>query len=372
MKEKYNNFKKSEKKQLDVILLIIIFTLVGFGVSILFSSTYNSSEFKDLGKQFQYIVYSLILCHIVVNLNLNFIRKNIGYLLGLCILLLFLTLLPGTGKEILGGARWIAVFNITVQPSEIVKVVLIIYLAHIFETREELIKKDQLKAFFQPFFIVILFCILIYVENDFSTSSFIFLIALLMFFLAGAKILYFLIIILLSTPILFFILSTGHRKSRVAIFLDPGSDPMGLGYQTNTSLSAIKNGGWFGVGVGNGHFKHILPEVQSDFIFAVVAEEIGFLGVMFVIFLFCAFAFRSYTIAYKAESKFHFYLVVGFTNMILLQFLINISVVSNLLPPTGLNLPFFSSGGSSFLMSAIMCALILNVSKYSKTISDLR
>jgi len=360
---------KKDNSQIDYILLIITLILITFGISILFSASYYKEEYENpisvIEKPLQLLFFSVfVIMPIFININLDFLRNNLDRLLIFLFFLLVSTLI--FGRELLGGARWLVVNNVSFQPSELAKVILIIYLAHTFDVSNHLIQKNDTKAILRPFFVLMFFCSLIFFENDFSTTSLIFIVSFIIFYLSGINILYFVVTIILILPTIPLIL-TGHRKTRINIFFHPEDEPLGDGFQILQSLEAIKEGSFFGKGIGNGTIKKFLPEIQSDFIFSVVAEEMGFIGVLLIIFLFFIFAFRSYILAYKCiENKFSFYLIIGLANMILIQFLLNISVVAKLVPPTGLNLPFFSSGGSSFLTSSIMVSLILNVSKQAR------
>jgi cell division protein FtsW len=203
-------------------------------------------------------------------------------------------------------------------------------------------------------------------QNDFSTALFILLLGLLMFFIAGVPLRYFLFLFFTVIPLAGILIFTReHRVRRLMTFLNPESDPTGTGYQVIAANSALRRGDFWGEGFGMGTEKlGGLPEAHSDFIFAVYAEEAGFIGVVLAIGFFVAFAVRGYGIALMyEEERFGFLLAFGITSCILYQTLVNMAVVSGLLPATGLPLPFFSHGGSAMVVALIMCGLLLNLSR---------
>jgi cell division protein FtsW len=266
----------------------------------------------------------------------------------------------------MGANRWIIVGGLSFQPSELAKLTLILYLSYI------LAKKfgdldDVINSLVPPLLVVGGFTALIYFQNDFSTSLFVLLISLLLFFVAGVRLRYFVFLILTLVPLAsILVLSKEHRVRRLIAFLDPNSDPVGTGYQVIAAKSALSNGNFWGAGFGEGTEKlGGLPEAHSDFIFAVFAEEAGFLGVLFIIALFLAFAVRGYAVAfrYEGEDTFAFLLAFGLTSCIVFQALVNMAVVSGMLPATGLPLPFFSHGGSSMVIALLMSGLLVNLSR---------
>jgi cell division protein FtsW len=212
---------------------------------------------------------------------------------------------------------------------------------------------------------VSLFIALIYLQNDFSTAFFILLIALAMFLIAQVRIIYFVLLSLLFIPLGGMLLFTkAHRVRRLMAFLNPLADPSGSGYQVIAAQTAFVSGGFWGRGLGKGVKKlGGLPEAHSDFIYAVIGEEAGFLGALLVLLLFSLLAWRGYLLVVKGKDSFSRYLAFGITSVITLQALLNISVAIGLVPATGVPLPLFSSGGSSMLMTLIMGGVLLNLSR---------
>ncbi len=366
--------EKVEKTKSDFILVVLLILLVGIGLSTLFSSSYYFAQkvFNDPGYFFKrQLIFSCIgagIIFIIAQVPMNLIKKMIPWLLLFSLLLIVFTFIPGIGREVLGARRWIFPFGISFQPSELVKLSLILYLSYLFSKKEERID-DMLNSVFPPLLIVGLFVVLIYFQNDFSTAVFILSLSLIMFFIARVKLVYFLFIGTIVAPLTAILLFTKqHRVERIISFLNPMNDPVGSGYQVIASQSALSNGGLWGSGLGKG-IKKLggLPEVHSDFIFAAFGEETGFIGVLFVIALFIGFAVRGYIIALNSKDKFGYYLAFGITTSILYQMLFNLSVVVGLVPATGIPLPFFSSGGSSILVTLTMCGLLLNISRDTKS-----
>ncbi len=361
---------KTEKN--DYVLFGILILLVGLGLAALFSSSFYYAEYKFedplyfLKRQLILIVLGLILAFLASRVSLQFIRKMIPAFVVFTLILTSLTFIPGLGRTTMGAKRWIYLWGYSFQPSELAKLAVIIYLAHIFSKKEDKLE-DFAKYVLPPLVICSAFVILVYLQNDFSTAFFIFFLILIMFFIAKIKVVYFILLAIVGLPLAVLLLFTKeHRVQRLIAYFDPMKDPIGAGYQVNAARSALMNGGLWGKGLGEGTKKlGGLPEAQSDFIFATIAEEMGFIGVLFIISVFVAFAFRGYTTALKSNSRFGYYLAFGLTTSILYQALLNIAVVSGLVPATGIPLPFFSSGGSSIVVTLIMCGLIVNVSRKS-------
>jgi cell division protein FtsW len=270
---------------------------------------------------------------------------------------------PVIGVTKNGASRWIHIGSWTYQPSELVKLVLPLYLAHIFDKR-----KDNLHSFagiLPPVVVTVVFFVLIYLQNNFSMAVFIALNALVLFFLAGVKTSYFIGTAVMIAPIsLLLILTKEHRLRRVLSFIWPDWEPLGSGYQVRSSLATIRSGGFWGKGIGQGTRKIAsVPEIQSDFIFASYAEEAGFIGIILFVVLIAVFMQRTFDCALKTADTFKRLLAIGLGTMILSQSLVNIAVVSGTIPATGIPLPFFSAGGSSLTTTLVMAGLIANIGK---------
>jgi cell division protein FtsW len=250
----------------------------------------------------------------------------------------------------------------------LVKLTLPLYLAHIFDKKQDRIGSVASGAL-PPALITALFFMLIYLQNNFSTALFIAVNGLFLFFLAGVKLRFFFsaaaILLPLSTLLIF---SKEHRLKRLISYIWPEWEPLGAGYQVRSSILSIGSGGFWGKGIGRGTRKIAsVPEIHSDFIFSSFAEEFGFIGVVLCFLLFALFTIRGYRAALAAEDGFRRLLACGFTTMIGSQALVNIAVVSGALPATGIPLPFFSAGGSSLATTLLAAGLLVNVSRRKET-----
>ena len=354
----------------DRSLLLVLFLLVGIGLAALFSSSYFWAEqlygdaFRLIRRQAVYVVLGLALAFVASRISLERLRGNVLLLLLGGLIVMVLTFVPGLGEEYLGARRWILLFGYSFQPSELIKVIVIFYLAHILSKKEHQLN-DTLNSIVPPMIVVGLFSAIIYLQNDFSTAVFVIGIALLMMFVARVRfrfVIGFVVVILPLTVIL--LLTREHRVLRILAFIDPELDRFGSGYQVLAARIALENGGAWGAGIGQSLQKYgSLPEPHSDFVFAIVGEEFGFVGILSVVGLFAAFAVKGYQIALRAADTFASLIAFGVTSAILLQAMLNMAVVCGLVPATGIPLPFFSAGGSSVLMSLLMCGLLVNVAR---------
>lgn len=354
----------------DFTLFLLVLVMLGTGLAALFSSSWYYAE-RLVGdpeyfirKQLVFAVAGMALLVLVSRLSSEILRKMVPAVLFTTLGLMILTFVPGIGRPIMGARRWIFLFGFSFQPSEAAKVALILYLAHIFSKKEDRMD-DLVNSVLPPLLVSMAFIMLVYLQNDFSTAVFMLIITLIMFFLANIRMIYFLVIGSVVTPLAAILLFTKeHRVERLIAFLDPMRDPVGSGFQVIAARAALENGGALGTGIGKG-IKKLggLPEVYSDFVFASVGEEAGFLGIFFVLVLFVAFAYRGYAAAAESKDRFSFYLAFGVTSSIFYQALFNMAVVAGLVPATGIPLPFFSSGGSALLITMVMAGLLLNVSR---------
>ncbi|MDR2484338.1 MAG: putative lipid II flippase FtsW [Treponema sp.] len=368
----FNVEKAGHRRHVDHILVASIFFLIGLGIVTLYSSSYVYAErfFEDglylISRQVIFVAVGMALFFIFSRINLDIARK--WSLPGLFIvgtaILCILPLLPEVGVTKNGAARWFRIGSETFQPSELIKLVLPLYLAHIFDK-----KRDQLNSLttgiLPPFFITIIFIILISLQNNFSTAAFIAVNAILIFYLAGVKRRYFLSGLFMFLPFaILLVLTKEHRFRRLISYLNPNWDPHGAGYQVRASIMTIASGGFWGRGIGHGIRKvSSVPEIQSDFIFSAFAEETGFLGVCLFFVLFGIFVARGYRAAMRAEDIYRRLLAFGLVTEIMSQTLTNIAVVSGSIPATGIPLPFFSAGGSSLLTTLIAVSVIVNISR---------
>jgi len=277
---------------------------------------------------------------------------------------------------VVGAKRWINLGFISFQPSEVAKIGLIIFYASLLTKNKERIGEMWGGFFYPLMFLLPVIAILVGVQNHLSATILIIMIVSIMMLMAGSRLRYFLSFgtagIAAGGAALFaYAKITGKgmfRITRLITFLDPFADTLGDGWQVVQSLYAIGSGGLFGVGLGNSTQKYLyIPEAHNDFIFSIIAEEIGFLGCTFVIILFALFIWRGILIAIKAPDMFGSLIAVGITSMVGLQAIINIAVVTSSMPNTGMPLPFFSYGGTSLLILMASVGILLNISRASKS-----
>jgi cell division protein FtsW len=357
----------------DHTLIASVLLLTGLGLVTLYLSSYSFAQrfFGNgnffISRQLVFGVVGIVLFFLASTVNLEWLRKFIKPIVFLCIILCILTFVPGIGVRKNGAPRWIGLGDYTFQPSELVKLVLPLYLAHFFDKKKDTI--DSLSRGIVPAALISgFFFVIVFLQNNFSTAGFLAANALFMFFLAGVKYQYFFSAVLMFLPTAaILVMRKEHRLRRFLSYLQPDFEPLGASYQVNASKLSISSGGFWGKGIGQGTRKlSSVPEIHSDFIFSSYAEESGFLGVLLFCALFTVFAVRGYIVSMRNENHFNRLLGCGLITMIISQVLLNISVVAGALPATGVPLPFFSAGGSSLLITLIMSGLVVNVSRTSK------
>jgi len=356
----------------DYWLLFLTLALLAIGLVMIYSASYVWAEytfddsFYYVKRQLLFISLGLMLMGIIIYIPFYRWQKLSVIFLISCFVLLIIVLMPGVGM-IRGGARsWIGVGAFSIQPAEFMKLGIIIYLATVLAN-----KQLRITSFFKGFLpltmLVLLIFSLIMLQPDFGTGLVIVLTCMLILFIAGAKwshMFSLLVIGLIGFSLL--IITAPYRLKRITAFLNPWEDPLGDGFQIIQSLYAIGPGGLIGVGLGNSLQKYFyLPEPQTDFIFSIIAEEVGLIGAIVVLGLFMLVCWRGIRIALYAQDRFATYLAFGITGMIMIQVAINISVVIGLIPVTGITLPFISYGGSSLLLTICAIGLLLNISKYT-------
>lgn len=380
--------KKSKKiglflnKKFDYSILIVTLLLLSIGLIMLLSASAPTS-LSESGNSYKYVVKqgALAALGLFAMITLSKIDYRIYKPFKWIIYLGLLALLVAVGfaGTYAGGARrWINIFGFSFQPSEFAKVGFVVFYAAILSDMKE---KNKIKKFVPGFLFPLIFLVPIVVaifilQNHFSATFIIVAITLVQMFVAGSAFRYFIASGVLGVVgILGFLLKTStgggeanFRFSRIQTWLNlESTDLTGEAWQITNSLYAIGSGGLFGLGLGNSKQKYLyLPEPQNDFIFAVLAEELGFFGCTLVILLFALFVWRGIVIAIKSEDTFGTLIAIGLTAMIGLQALINIAVVTNTIPVTGMPLPFFSYGGSAMLADLMAVGILLSISRNSK------
>lgn len=359
----------SQDHRFDPVFIAIVLVLIILGLGMLWSASWYRAQ-QLYGEPLRFVLRhalwmtaGVFVMGISALIPLSWARRVLPLIVLGSIIVSLLTFIPGISARYMGARRWIILFNISFQPSEILKATLVLYLAHILGRREGEFS-DPLHTLIPPTIVVAVFSGIVLLQNDFSTAVFIGLVAAAMFYAAGVPNRYFAGLFSLAVPITLIALFTReHRVRRIIAFLNPGYDPSGSGYQILAARRALENGGFWGAGIGQSARKFGgLPEAQSDFLFAVAAEELGFVGVVTVIGLFLLLFGRGVSLARRQEDTFKSLLIFGLITSIFLQALLNIAVVAGAVPATGIPLPFFSAGGSSLVITFAMCGLILNAS----------
>ena len=360
-------------KKIDYKLFISVIILAIFGCIMIYSSSYIWAEykfndaFKYFKNQFVFLILGSILMYILSKINYNFYKKKSNLIILLCFVLLVLVLIPVIGVVRNGSRSWFGIGGFGIQPSEAAKVGLVIFVAKYLSNNYS-IMYDIKKGVLPIIFVIGIFFILIMLEPDFGTAMVITMALVAMIFISKVKLSFFIKIGVVGLlGIVALIIIAPYRMARIVSFLNPWSDPLGSGFQIIQSLYAIGPGGLFGMGFGNSIQKHFyLPEPQTDFIFSIISEEFGILGVIIVSGLFLTILYRGIRIALNSKENFSKYLAFGMIFQILIQAVMNLMVVIGLIPVTGVTLPFLSYGGSSLLITLVSIGILLNISRTQK------
>ena len=347
-----------------VILLAIFGLVMIYSASSVWANYKFNDSFKFIKNQGLFFVVGIILMLILRKINYKFYLKHANLILFGCFILLVLVLIPGIGTVRNGSRSWFGIGSFGIQPSDFAKVGLIIYVSkYLSKNQRDL--KYIIKGVLPILGVVFLFFGLIILEPDFGTGMVMVLTLVGIIFISGVKISFFLKVGLAGLlGVVALIIAAPYRMARIVSFLNPWSDPLGSGYQIIQSLYAIGPGGLLGQGFLKSRQKSFyLPEPQTDFIFSIISEEFGFLGVLIVTFLFGFIFYQCIKISMKQSDLFAKYLSFGLSFGMIVQALLNLMVVVGLIPVTGVTLPFLSYGGSSLLVSMASIGIILNISK---------
>lgn len=358
----------------DYSFIILVFAITVFGL-IALNSASNVLSNEIFGESYYYLGHQIIF-----GLSLGtagfLIAQRVSYrtwqklafpiaLAGLA--LLAIVFMPGLGFSYGEARRWLVVGPMTIQPFEVFKPAMIIYLAALLSRKGDAGK--VMKESFVPFFVIFgAAALLLALQPNMSAVVFIFLIAALLYFLAGINLAYLFAVGGLALLSFFgLIKSAPYRMQRWTVFMHPEIDPLGIGYQINQALLAIGSGGMFGLGLGHSVQKwKYLPEPIGDSIFAIIAEELGLFGAGLLIALFVLLAWRGFVIARRAPDRFGFLLATGITGWFFFQAFINMAAISGIIPLTGMPMPFVSYGGSALAVALTASGIIVNVSKFTK------
>lgn len=367
-------FKLPTKKAApDFILIITVFALLATGLIMVYSASAVWADYKFddsfffAKRQLLFAGVGIAAMFFVMNIEYWTWRRLAKVLLIICFVLLVLVLIPGIGNVRNGSRSWIGVGAFSIQPSEFMKLAMIAFLAKFLSVNQKNITSIK-KGLFPSLGLVFLAFGLIMLQPDLGTGTVMVGTCIVMIFIAGARISHFVGLGVMGiVGFVALIASAPYRIQRITSFLDPWQDPQGSGFQIIQSLFAIGPGGLLGLGLGQSRQKFFyLPEPQTDFIFAILAEELGFIGGTFVLLLFALLLWRGIRIALGAPDLFGSLLAVGIIAMVAIQVMINIGVVTGLMPVTGITLPFLSYGGSSLTLMLVAIGVLLNISRHSR------
>jgi cell division protein FtsW len=361
----------SNLPDIPTLLMALALVLIGLvaisSASIEYADWHYSNAWYHTQRHLIYMLLAFAAAFVVYLFPLDFWQKTDWVWLIIALALLIVVLIPGIGKEVNGSQRWLAIGPLTLQPSELAKLAIIIYLAGYMVRREHEVR-DSWRGFLKPIGVVGITALLLMFEPDFGATVIVVVSAFGMLFLAGARLSHFLVVVVLAAAgLIVLVVSAPYRMKRLTAYTDPWADPFDTGFQLTQSLIAFGRGEWMGVGLGNSVQKlFYLPEAHTDFVFSIWAEEMGFIGAFLVILLYVALIGRIMLTgrrAHMAGEPFGAYICFGVALVFAGQAFVNMAVSSGLLPTKGLTLPFVSYGGTSLIVCCVMLALVLRVER---------
>lgn len=349
-------------------ILFPVLLLCGIGIIMVYSASSaigmedHNSAFFFMKKQAFFFCISLCVMFVTASLPYRLYKSISYFILFAAIILLVAVLFPSLSIKAGGANRWLHVAGITFQPSEFTKLALILFLGYSLSKKQEQIRLFSV-GFFPHLMIFLLLSFLIIIQPDFGTLVVLGMITWGMMFIAGVKLIHLLSPLPLIIPVLyFFVYKVDYRLERIMVFLNPWADPYNAGYQITHSLKAFGSGGFFGKGIGLGMQKmHYLPEPHTDFIFSIIGEELGLMGVGIVLSLYLILLLKGISIAKKSGTLFGAITAAGLTIYIAVQVIINTGVALGALPTKGLTLPFISYGGTSLMINMAAIGILMNI-----------
>ena len=366
------SFQPSWQRYVDRGLLICTVVLIGLGLVVMMSASIAVAE-KNYGdiyhffnRQLAFVFIGLVVSYLVYHIKTLFWQTFGAKLLPVVLLLLVAVLIPGIGKEVNGSYRWISLGPLSLQVSEMAKLIMIMYMSgYLVRHGKELSHTNLWRPLLIPLVVLGVMDALLMLEPDFGSVVVMTATGMALLFLGGVKLSRLALLGVVAMGAMIPLVMMGYRGARVTAFLDPWAHASGKAYQTVHALMAVGDGGWFGAGLGGSVQKlFYLPEAHNDFIFAVLAEEFGFVGIVVILFLYAWLVQRAFVIGFRADrAKLHYagYLAYGIGFWIGFQVLFHIGVNLALLPPKGLTLPLISYGGSSLLIIMMALALLMRV-----------
>ncbi len=358
-------------RDVRISIAAILLVLISIGIVMIYSSSgiYALQELGNstyyLHRHLSFLLLGFLLMLGVMTVDYYELRKISKPLLLFAIFLLILVLIPGIGKEANGARRWFQIGALSFQPSEMAKVILIIYVADFLARKQNKIR--SFKEGFLPLILVLgVVCLLILKQPDLGNCVLLGVLVFILMFVAGARLRHLASLILLSLPVIYFlIIRVPYRMARIMAFLDPWEDSLGVGFQLSQSQIALGSGGLYGVGLGKSVQKlFYLPAAHTDFILSIIGEELGFIGTLTVVLLFIFFLWQGLRIVRRTTDEFGYFLSMGLLLLMGLQVVVNVGVSIGALPTKGLPLPFISYGGSALIFNLMAVGLLLNVSRH--------
>ena len=357
-------------KKCDISLILLSVLLCGIGLFTVYVCAWNYglTKFNDplyfVKRQLISSCLGFMLFIVFATFNMDTIKKILPLLVALALILSALTFVPGIGIERNGARRWIRLGFTTFQPSEMIKFVIVLYLANYFEKQSKITDSFD-KTVFPAVLLSFIMVASIAMQSDLSTSIFVGSLAILLFIVSGSKIFWLVPVMSIVIPLAaLFIFLEPYRLNRIIGFLNQDNYLQTLNYQTYAARRAISSGGFWGQGLGANLSRiNSLPEIQSDYIFAGWAESMGYFGVLIYFLLLALFAWRGLHCALTTKTRFASIGALGFTVSIVAQSVLNVAVVGGVIPTTGIPLPFFSSGGSSILFTLASAGFLVNASR---------
>ncbi|MBE7075877.1 MAG: putative lipid II flippase FtsW [Clostridiales bacterium] len=362
----------SSLRRKEIWTVLVVFFLVAFGCLMVYSASSYSAEYRYgneyffLFKQLFGVVLGIFALFFFYFLDYHILKKFKYWILAISVILLVLVFVPGFGVQSYGANRWVSFFGISIQPSEIAKFALVLFLACYLSDNHDKIK--TFKGLLPPLCVAGLLCVLVIIEPSMSVTMCIAIVTLFMLIIGGMSkkhTILFSCCAVVAVPVL--ILAEPYRLKRLFAFIDPWASPQGEGFQLIQSLYSLGNGGWFGVGLFQSRQKYLfLPFAESDFIFSIIGEEIGFVGCVGLLLVYAILVILLFKIGLNAKDRFGCLLACGVALVIGVQMLLNVAVVTGSIPPTGLPLPFISSGGTSVAVFMGAVGIALSVARQSR------
>lgn len=352
----------------SVLAVTVVLALIGLVMVFSASAVVAGNRFHDsiyyLKRQLAWLMFGFFLLQLAARLDYTVWRRMALPVLGLTAVLLVLVLMPSVGAVVKGARRWLRLGPISIQPAEMLKLAVVLYLAAYLVKKAERVREFG-SGFLPPLIVVGLLAAPVLLQPDLGTVVLVGLVTVGLLFLGGARLSHVLTLVLVACPVAAaLILGSSYRRQRLMTFLAPWKDPTDAGFQVTQSFLAFGSGGLFGVGLGEGRQKlFFLPEAHTDFVLALVGEELGLMGTAAILVLYAILVLKGFQIAARAREPFGRHLALGLTLLLGLQVLINAGVVTGLLPTKGMTLPLVSYGGSSLLVSLLGIGILLSISR---------